>query len=262
MASRARHHRTVGRLILATSLACLIGGCSDSSEPPLGDETPPDANLILAISMSQHREFPTEAAFVLSAGTSTDDQSPRDSLQARWDYNGDGTWDTAFGSDLIVAIVPDPLLVDDWSARCEIRDEAGNRAIDEQTEPLPDWLAIPPDIIAGDIGVSVAGTAVDTVAVNQPFGVFLSQLGWLDGPMPSVQVDVLIDGDLIRSTNGQPNPPYCDVCSYFGWAGYTIATPGTHEIVCVTDAAGEIDETNEDNNRSTRTLVVIEQPTP
>lgn len=228
------------------------------------EDAPPDACLVMAVSQDVDHPWPLEVSFVLSAACSNDDVTVRDSLQARWDIDGSGDWDTEFAPELIIDDPPYYLPAGTWSARCEVRDQAGNTDVASQTITLPDWLPDPPDIVAGDIEIrsSLSSVAVDTVAVGEQFSVMLRQRGWMDGAMPSVRVDIFIDGELSGSNEGRPAAPFVGVFPLFGSGGLTIATPGVHEIACVTDAGDAVAETNEDNNRTVRSLVVVESPPP
>lgn len=238
----------------APALLMLLGAdCGETPvPPPLGpDRTPPVACLNLYV-LKRTSSCPDQIRLAADPRCSTDDRSGPDALTVRWDYDDDGTWDTGFlplvlNSDYI------PLRVSDlWTARCEVRDEAGNTAeavaaLDvEATGLVPGY----PDIAAGVLELP------DTVEVGEPFDVLLWENCWVDRPGPNYKTEILLDGSLWVEQWGSCGPAIA-YCSGHGRIGLSISSRGTHEITVILEAEDILAETDETNNTATGTVVVV-----
>jgi hypothetical protein len=81
---------------------------------PASANTPPTASLAITPSLAA-----AGTTFTFDASASTDAEDPAD-LQARWDWENDGTWDTAWGG--IFTPTHAYTVAGDYTARVEVRD--------------------------------------------------------------------------------------------------------------------------------------------
>ncbi len=241
--------------------ACLVLVSCDDSTGPVDDTTAPVADLSLSVG-ERNSTCPVAAFFSINPMGSSDDRTDRDELQIRWDFENDGLWDTEYEPLAVTACHPDPLPVEHWSVRCELRDLAGNTVVHMETIELPAWLPEPPDIVAGSIELQVevpVRARVDTLVAGQDFTIMAWRRDWATPAGQYVRTVFYIDDVAVREVGSFTTYPDPSSCSGHGFvvAG-GIATPGIHEIKVVEDARQDISETNEDNNITSREVVVVE----
>ncbi|MBM3153388.1 MAG: hypothetical protein FJZ96_14485 [Chloroflexi bacterium] len=250
-------------LLPLCAIAALTASCSNSTSPQR-DQAPPVADVSLSVvpSPASHVACPVIGAFRLNPMGSSDDITPQDELQIRWDFENDGVWDTDFEHLSVRLAQPRPLPVDQWTMRCEVKDQAGNARVLERTVELPDWLPVPDDVLAGAVrvyGYDDPFTAADTLRIGQPFEVGVWHREWMSTSGVPLTIDIYIDGALARSITAgtsYPNPERC--CSLGVAISGGIKTAGLHEVRFVLDAAAGIAESNEDNNTAVTSIVVVE----
>jgi hypothetical protein len=249
MMSTPRAGLMCGAACLAATFGCDHGGAG----PRTPSSTEPTACFTMRVSPRQDAPCSYLLDFILDPTCSSDDSTLTNDLEVRWDYDGDQQWDTSFGPlDRNDDFRPDPS-ASVWRARCQVRDREGHIA-----EHL-DSLAIgpyptAPDIIAGHILFEVDMIARDTVRANEPFdvSVCVTSAGefspyktviWRD----AVRADSSMDG-----TGGTVFG-----CACWGHGGWVITQPGLHVFTVLFDADNAYTETNEHNNSTTDTLVVV-----
>jgi len=240
--------------------ACLaLMSCHGPTEP-IHDTTPPVADLRLSLWRADS-SCPCIAIFSVNPVGSSDDRTERNALQVRWDFDNDGKWDTDYEGLDIKAYDPQTLPVGTWTARCEVRDLAGNTDIQVSSMPLPAWLPVPSDIIAGTVRWRQAGcgcAANDTLTAGQAFDVVAYRQDWTAPAGQHLTTALYIDGVLISEAGALTELPDRGSCGRLtATVAGGIATPGLHEIKVVVDSQGEIVETDESNNTTTSTVVVI-----
>lgn len=250
-------------VVMLCAVVALAASCSSSTDPQR-DQVPPVADVSLSVvpSSASQTACPAIGVFRMNPMGSSDDVTPRDKLLVRWDFESDGVWDTDFEQLAVRLAQPRPLPVDQWTVRCEVKDQAGNARILERAIELPEWLPVPDDVIAGAVIVYAQDdpfTAVDTLRVAQPFGVGVWHREWMSTSGLPLTVAIYIDGTLARSMGASTSYPDADRCWGAGVSiGGGITEAGLHEVRVVLDADGSIAESNEDNNTAVTSIVVVE----
>ena len=204
------------------------------------------------------KELETDAAclyqfvFTLDASCVTDDVTAPASLQVRWDFQNDGTWDTGFSTTKLVQnVTPNPVAT--WIARLEVRDADGKTAQTTRALPLGP-LPVSPDLEAGRVTFRQQTGLVDTVRVNEDFTLTVNQTCAGDFPSWEARISrngVVLDSLMLGCSGGVFG------CTGGGRDGWAIATPGTYQFTAVIDSDNQHVETNEGNNVAQGTLVVI-----
>ncbi len=256
-------------LVLA---ALLLAACRDSDpyRPPgterPGDDTPPQAALIISFDDVVVEGY-AYTKFSCNPLGSRDDYTPRHELGARWDWENDGEWDTPFRPLAYESgFVPVPLPAGRWSAKCEVRDEAGHIVGVADTVSLPDPWYRAPDLVARRANLDTIGnySTTDTVRVGQPFLIMANHLRWTEADTPgAMSIDLYLDGVMVQRSRHfvAPNLHWgsdCDADFQYGTSEQTVGAAGVHTITVVVDAANEFAETDETNNTHTRTFVAVE----
>lgn len=246
----------------ASLLLLAAGGCDDNGpvRPIVGHR--PEACFEFSIheQSGDCRMYQPEVDPVCT----TDEESARRNMTIRWDFDGDGRWETGW-----VPLTPrgefdhPPLSTGVWRIRCEVRDEDGNVSAAERRIDMREHFPTPPDIIAGDLRVRLDAdppwSDVDTVEAGQPFGLWPAETDWLD-----------TDGWLFLRTEFRLNhefwfdqrrrgPPLLNWngCPSLGFNPPAIETPGIYRIEVILDAGNAVNEFNERNNRAIKSLVVV-----
>ena len=251
-------------VILVGLVAVVIviqAGCTSSSAPT-GDTTPPTFEVYINV-VERESECPSNIIFYIRPFRGNDNETAREDLKIRWDFDNDGEWDTDY--DVFQEFdwfQPDPLPLHIWTVKCEVIDLAGNTTVHIESLDLFPWVPVPPDIIAGNISVSVGlfgEVRVDTLEVGQPFHFGVMRRDWIKPSGQSLGIAWYIDDELVQETTVLTYLPATCECTGSGFtvdAG--IATPGIHELRVVFDPTGDFAETDEVNNVTVRDVVVIE----
>lgn len=241
----------------------LLSACEDSPLPPT-DRLPPVVDLALSVTRSAEENSRCTMLVVFHANPmgSRDTTSPQGALRIRWDFEGDGAWDTDFEPLAVRALEPNPLPVTEWTVRCEVVDEAGNSRVLDKSILLPAWLPTPPDLIASSLEVRSVDNPpvpVDTLAVNQAFDLAVWHRDWTTPAGRQFAIGFFVDGTrvgLLGSQTYYPDPSHCESVGMRVASG--IAVPGTHEIRAVLDYTHAFEEADEQNNTAVWTVVVVE----
>ena len=244
-----------------TALACtflvltvFLQNCGKSSDPVAPPPEAPVACFTMTSQLESGAACLYQLNFVLNATCATDNRTPAESLEVRWDYENDGTWDTGFSRSRVDAtFVPDPT-ASLWSARCQVRDGDGNITEATRTMALGPYPTSP-DLIAGDITFRLFGP-VDTVRVNEDFTLTVNQTCYGDFNSPFWKARILRDGVVVDSLEAGCSGTLFG-CGGAGRGGWRIGTPGTYQFSAILDADGVYAETNESNNTARGTLVVV-----
>jgi Tol biopolymer transport system component len=85
------HRIPASRSLVVAVLAAATAGCGDDRSPVKLQNTAPEACFVVSPA-----EGTPQTAFQVDASCSSDGQDSTSSLSVRWDWEGDGTWDTAF----------------------------------------------------------------------------------------------------------------------------------------------------------------------
>jgi hypothetical protein len=253
---------TLGRILrvgLALALLAVVA-CSDSDDQGPVDR-PPEACLDLLIytglQWSEHGIL--LVTFGVDPLCSGDDVTRRHNLDARWDFEADGTWDTDWVKlEFLECVVPNPPPTEVWRVRMEARDEAGHTAVTEATMELPAFLPRYPDLGMSPVELSWGGPggAIDFMTAATIVW------GWQVDEVAQAQCALYVDGNLVHEGGTDIFRIIHEDCErntlYPRYRGDILAymTPGTHEITIVADAPGLVAEGDEDNNSQTMTVEI------
>ena len=164
------------RNTLTTITACLLlAACSGEESEKAKDDSPASDQE------QQEQNQPPTPAFSLSpsegpvslvvnfdASTTTDDKDPLEALLFRWDFDGDGVWDTEYAPDPQITYTY--TLSGDYSPRLGVIDEDGAVAWSVQEETISTFVAgLPPGSLIADIKVDTNrnGTLEDADDLNE-----------------------------------------------------------------------------------------------
>lgn len=249
------------------SFVCLILlnvfvlACSKTAEPDLDNTAP---NVVVQLSVYPIATgTPHSYSFYATPRSSSDNNSSVNDLRVRWDLENDGEWDTEFqGLESVADFVPSTLPVDDWFVKCEMRDLAGNSVIHTESLLLPEWLPVPPDIIAGEIYLSEVSSRAalgDTLQLGASFNISLPRQDWLNEENLHVTQRYYIDDLLVGedySSTYFPNPNWHRLPRILEYEGFQFL--GVHEIRVELELSGELTESNGENNSASRMVYVVE----
>jgi len=252
---------TLLRIMVGLFLLAFIG-CGD--EPASGNlDEDPVADIDLDI--SQLLPYcPYWYRLTFYATGSTDDVTPSDDLEVRWDRENDGDWDTdwqpMWWPEYYYTPDMDELLGIDstWAVRCEVRDEAHNvsECVEEfHMGPFP----VAPDILPTRVQIKVGSdidSDVDTLHVDESFEMSHTYLCWGVPVGQEHEIHYLIDGELIGECTRNCSDHLCVTTG----CGYTSSfeEPGQHTATVILDPDNFIEESDETNNELTKTLTVIQ----
>jgi len=111
---------------LCVLLLLVLAACGN--EPGEEGINKDDANAVRRAPIAAFTIFPAAGPpgteFEFDASATIDDQEPTDTLEVRWDYDNDGTWDTAFEADKVARRTYDEVGV--HSVKMQARDSDGN----------------------------------------------------------------------------------------------------------------------------------------
>ncbi len=254
---------------LARALAALaLLACASCGDDP--GPRPDTIGPVIDVTLSVRRTgdwCPAMASFRLNPMGSSDDVTDRDDLQARWDVEGDGTWDSGFLPLAVLdGIAFSTLPSGAWNVRGEVRDLAGNVTVYEGALDLPDWVPRDPDIIAGAVWLRLPvgnWAPIDTVESGRDFTISALRRDWVSTPDRPFRTRFYVDDTLVAehgSVTSYPDPYGCPNPTTVVFGG--IDAPGLHEIRIVYDADNEIAETDEGNNVAVRTVFVLAPARP
>ncbi len=248
--------------ILATGLILVVVycGCSGPSKP--GSDL--EARLSLSI-VERDSPWPLTVYFVLDATGTIARLCPVDSLEVRWDLDGDGAWDSDFEAMHIRegGILPSlPFGV--WSARCAVRDNSGNVSVAEESISLPEWMPAEPDLVVGDLIVNDHSVwslvDMDTISVGSEIRILLPARIWGNlHPYTTTQIKCIIDGELVSEKDcvvAGPYAPDSDIICPFD--SLSVLDPGVHIIEVVLESPAGVVDSNETNNRVIETRVFVD----
>jgi hypothetical protein len=246
-------------VLAIVSILAMASGCSDSSAP----ETDLVAHLSLSIEKFD-RALPLTVEFVLDPTGTVSKLSPVESLEVRWDLDGDGSWDTEFEELHVLERAELPSVpFRTWSARCEVRDPFGNHSIAKERITLPDWLPLAPDLVVGELIVNDDSVwqlvHMDTLAVGSKIDIILPARMWGNHHTIVATIRCYIDGALVSEDDCWvigPFPPFMPlICPQ---EDFTILEPGEHVIEAELVPPAEVEDADRTNNRSTATVVLID----
>lgn len=257
--------------VLLGALAAALAACGEL-EPPGGptvpadpNDGPPEARLTIVFDDVVVEGY-AYTAFACNPLETRDDRTARHVLTARWDWEHDGTWDTVFRPlDYESGFVPSPLPTGTWTAKCEVRDEAGHIVGVADTVSLPDPWYRAPDLVArrATVDTLFGYSETDTVRVGQFFLVMANHLRWTErGTGGRMHVEVYLDGALVQRTEHGLGPNLHwgsdeDANRQYRDCRLSVPEPGLHTITVVVDADGVLAETDETNNSRARTFVAV-----
>jgi hypothetical protein len=240
--------------LLALSLLPLAG-CGDTKPSVPGDRAP-TACFTIQVEPPE-RYCPQLIILALDPSCSSDDRTPTESLQVRWDFEGDGVWDTPYFPNLraITRRLPlfGPVLL---TVRCEVRDKTGQLARVAVSKHLGERPQGPELIVNGVwFTTDDIDTDVDTVLVGQEFCLSAGLLRCGDTGDPSITIRYERDGVTIDIQHEMFDGPY--ECEGWWQCHKTFDVPGRYAVTVILDADNTVAETNERNNAATAVLQVM-----
>jgi hypothetical protein len=249
--------RTYFSLIAILMITATLIGC-DEDDPVQVSNTAPVACFSMSEVLSADARTVYDLNFIVDPSCSADEETAGQYLEARWDFENDGTWDTEFGPlEIDYAPKPDPTATE-WTARLDIRDPEGLVATATQTIPIGPY-PLEPDIIAGTLCIerfSSPDSCYTTVQAGEDFNivVYANFLG--DFRDPAYREVITLDGEIFSDKLRQAysNDLFAGVGDGFG--PNSIAEPGEYEMVLYLDYDNVYPETDESNNTFTLTLTV------
>ena len=249
-------------LLMTIIFVLNISACSETSGPEQDDEAP---NAVVQLSIyPMNTGTPHSFSFCAISRNSNDNISSVDDLRVRWDFENDGQWDTEFQGLVTVAdFVPGTLPVDEWQVKCEMQDAAGNSTLHTESLTLPEWLPIPPDIIAGEVNLMEPGLRTslgDTVTVGDNFLISLPRQDWLNEDGLTVTQRYYVDDQLIGEESSStffPDPVWHRLPRSMEYEGFQ--TSGFHEIRVDLELSDDHNESNSDNNSASRIVFAVQQ---
>lgn len=255
--------RAVGLGLFACAMILLtwLSSCSDTSSPE-ADKTPPTIDLELLVWRVGPHDGSLAIVFYLNPEGSRDDVSPAGNLQARYDYDDDGTWDTEFQTAAsFICPHPGALPVGTWTVACEMKDAAGNTAFQRSSLELPDWFPAAPDLMIGPVELSIWGghEPGDPLQVGEGFTLAVRYQDWLDEDDAFITQRYYIDDELVGQQGRSPH--FCAshlYCTTLFSLEEGIAQPGVHEIRVEATLEGGLVDTNPENNSAVLTVTVVE----
>jgi hypothetical protein len=260
MCERIGHRvRHTCRAILIAGVVSMLAGCSNNSGP--------EVSLIAHLSMSVVEEdsfVPLDVRFILDPTSTESTLGPVDSLEVRWDLDGDGNWDCEFGRMSVIRTYSLPNLpYVTWTAGCEVRDKWGNYSRAEKTIALPSYLPVGPDLVAGELTATDdfwSTQDLDTLHVNVPFYVQLPARMWSSSSLTQCQVNCYIDGVLRSSKDRWVPGPFLGHGLIDPQGPFIMAEPGSHElrIELVLPEAIAVEEVDTSNNQKAKSVVFVD----
>ncbi len=254
-------NRCFGAVGLAFTLALFLIACSDTTKPDL-DTTSPVVEFELAVWQSG-TSCPMSVAFYIDPRGCTDNESSLGDLEARWDFDNNGEWDTEFGTlEPFVCRHMPKLPTTNWVVSGEVKDKAGNFSSAVESLEMPSWVSVPTDIIAGELSIYTRESYrdhVDTVSTGGAFDVWLLVQDWTNETDFSVVHKYYVDDKFVGECFREPFycPSYLACGSRFEVSA-GILESGEHEIRVELDIVGDLIETNLENNSATRTITVVD----
>ena len=246
-------------LVLVAPVACNdpIGPAGDTQDPD------PCVELTISTGLLWSEQGIMVTTFSADPLCTSDNLTPRHELDARWDFEDDGAWDTDWiPLRFADCFVPDPLPTETWRVRLAVRDGAGNTREITEERPIPDWLPPGPDLGLGFIRTSQR-------LVFDPYQLLEHRAetvvwGWNLASWEAVTCELHVDGELVHRQEMPPLDIVNRDClfdggwlqQYFGAEFARLMTPGTHEVTIIVDADNEVAEVDETNNSRTVTVEI------
>ena len=246
------------RAIASICLITLVVSCGDPSETEQ-DQTPPVVQFELSV-WKRSSDIPMSVAFYIDPRKCSDDQSSSENLEARWDFNNDGIWDTELGPvETFICRTPPVLPEGTWEVKCELHDAGGNVSTGSESLEMPDWTPSSPDIIAGSIRLALNNSEIDSVRVGETLNWYTLRQNWVNEESMVVRYRYYINDEYIgdSSHEAQYCPSHLFCTEWYSISG-GLNAPGNYQLRVEMSLEGEIEETDLENNTSTRLIYVYE----
>lgn len=246
-------------LLISSCFFIHILGCGDD-DPTVATVGAPLVCFSMSSRLAEDALCPYDLEFVLDPSCSSDQETPTNDLEIRWDFENDGNWDTDFASLRPYSYYkPDPAITE-WTARLQVRDLDGQVATGTNSIPIGPFPT-EPDLIAGKICIEtgIGGgfnpDCADTVGAGQEFSLLMYSSCFGDFSEAFFRNIVTIDGEVFAEESVSCSGGLFG-CSGGGRSGYSIENPGTYVLVLVVDSDDIYTETDETNNTLSMTLTV------
>jgi|GEM_PF-6085607 len=239
-------------ILCLIELCCISISCNKNKD--ITDTEAPAGCFDLIIDKDDSHNC-TRYCFTLDGSCTTDNFDDIDQIEVRWDFDNDGQFDTGYNTSKVIDFYPPSDNLNNIMVSMESRDRSGNSST---VTKLLEFTGLPkaPDLIAGKITISISGNEVDTVRINQVFSLFYCTYCIGNFLEPWFTTYVFLNGEYIFGSNVG--------CSegYTGYLGsgrrYQIDIPGEYEFSIYLDVHNVYEETDESNNQSKKTLIVVE----
>jgi len=223
-------------------LAIALGSCED--DDPVAPPPPPERQP--CFEMYVLNGDTCEPQLILDPACLAED-GPLGSLSVRWDWDGDGEWDTNFLNPFSVRYRPEGFITGFWKARCELKDRVGRITTAADSVDVTPLLPQVPDM-----KVRVFDFPAEPV-VGVDYSIPFYYRCWVAEGGSSV---------ILRATDGE-SPPVdmtlqCNPelrCLFTLWT-ITFDKPGRHVVSLFMDPDNVYDEQDESNNVASAILMV------
>jgi hypothetical protein len=229
-------------LLLLLPLAVALGSCED--EDPVAP--PPPAERQPCFEMYVLNGNTCEPQLILDPSCLNEEGGTSRNYAMRWDWDGDGEWDTPFLGAVEVRYRPEGFISGFWRARCELKDRIGRiTAAADSLDVTPLLPQVP------DMKVRVFDFPAEPV-VGVEYAIPLYYRCWVEGGSTVI----------LRGTDGE-SPPVdttivCHpelVCQSMYWF-MSFDKTGRHVVSLYIDPDNAYDEVDESNNFASAVLMV------
>ena len=205
--------------------------------------------------------------FGVNASPSTDNLADADDLEARFDFDDDGDWDTDWWRLELVEYYPDTLPDSLWTTRCQVRDPSGNISEAVQTMDIRSSVHVPdyPDIRGGPFRVYrpekeiFVRFATGVLSVDPGEMVYYEYYigDWVTEDDQDYKIELYLGNELIRERWRTPSAPI-GWCFRYGAVDTALTVPGDHLLRLVMDGENDISEVQEGNNVAELVIRVLD----
>lgn len=262
----------VGAFVL-TLISLVIPGCADLTLPESPTPPPPPEDFEAPIVDFRQFILPGYSycahmvRFGVNASPSTDNLAEPSELEARFDFEDDGEWDTDWRRLELVEYYPDALPDSLWTTRCQVRDPAGNVSEAVQTFDIRSSLLIPeyPDIVGGPFRVNRPekdlfyrfAPGIISVDPGEMVNYDFYVGDWVTNDETEYKLELYLGPDLLWEQWRNPSVQI-GWCFYFQGVDTALTVPGEHLMRLVVDAENDFAEAQEGNNVAELVIRVLD----
>jgi len=230
-------------------------------------EPEPDLEADFAITFIEYENWnPLSFRCSFDPTLSTSRLGPVDSLEVRYDLDGEPGWDISFiPMRKWPEFYPPSAPPSSWEVRIEVRDRFGNVADKRRTIRLPEGVPDAPDLIMGNLLFrSYTGFSgiVDTLIVGQEYLVVAPARYWSDRLLTDCRFTASIDGLSLMTRRFPIVGPFWDYDNAGVLGPFIVTEPGVHEIVVDVEIIDDLEDSDLGNNRAARSVVFVRPTYP